>query len=231
MGTRILSFVALMILALPLLASTEPDCDKIRNDDLMCLACNIYHEAAVEPFDGKLGVAYVTSNRRLNSHYPNSYCGVVWDYILTRRTKKAIAQFSWTLDGKSDRVRSGRTFAKALEIAKRFALPKEVKDEMCPQIEATRKMREYVKEEYGIDRTHLPDASCKQYESNIRMKLIILQMTHPDPTSGATNYHADYVDPSWANQSTMVKTAEIKRHIFYINTKIAKLLSNPEKPL
>ncbi|MGB0749716.1 MAG: cell wall hydrolase [Magnetospiraceae bacterium] len=35
----------------------------------------------------------------------------------------------------------------------------------------------------------------------------------PDITGGATHYHADYVTPSWA--SSLTKTVQIGRHIFY----------------
>lgn len=222
---KILTFLGLMILALPALA--RPDCDKIRDDELLCMACNVYHEAAVEPYLGQLGVAYVTSNRRQNSYFPNSFCGVVWDYITTRRGTQ-IAQFSWTRDGASDRVRNDRTWERALNIAKRFAFSKKEKDDMCPEIKATRKMREYIRDEYGIDRTNLPPASCDLYEARIGMKLVILEMIEPDPTNGATNYHADYVDPRWSRHETMVETATISRHIFYVDTKIAP---KPQKRL
>ena len=82
-------------------------------------------------------------------------------------------------------------------------------------------MREYLKAEYGLDRTNLPPARCDKYEDNIAMKLVVLEMTEPDPTSGATNYHADYVDPRWSRHEPMVKTTKISRHIFYVDTKIA----------
>ena len=215
---RILALLGLLLLSLPALA--RPDCDKIRDDELLCMACNIYHEAAVEPYSGQLWVAYVTSNRRLNSYYPNSYCKVVWDYITTRKGNR-IAQFSWTRDGMSDLVRTERTWRNALNIAKKFALSKEQQDAMCPEVEATRKMREYLKTEYGLDRTNLPPARCDNYEYNIAMKLVVLEMTEPDPTNGATNYHADYVDPRWSRHETMVETIKISRHIFYVDTKIA----------
>jgi len=35
----------------------------------------------------------------------------------------------------------------------------------------------------------------------------------PDPTKGATFYHADYVNPNW--RMSIKKTAKIGRHIFY----------------
>ncbi len=214
---RILVLLGFLLLSIP--AFANPNCDTIRDDDLICTACNIYQEAAVEPYLGQLGVAYVTSNRRLNKSYPNSFCGVVWDYIYARG--RFVAQFSWTRDGLSDKVRSEKTWNRALAIARKFALPKETRDAMCPEIEATRRMREYLKTEYGLDRTNLPDATCEKYEANLRMKLIILGMSEPDPTSGATNYHADYVNPKWASYKTMIKTIKINRHIFYVDTRIA----------
>jgi len=214
---KILVLFGLLFFSLPALA--KPNCDTLREDDLLCLSCNIYQEAAVEPYLGQLGVAYVTSNRRLNGSYPNSFCGVVWEYIYTRG--RFVAQFSWTKDGLSDKVRSDKTWERALKVARKFALPKEEKDAMCPEIEATRKMREYLKEEYGLNRTSLPPAICEKYEANLRMKLIILGMSEPDPTHGATNYHADYVNPKWASDKTMIRTKKINRHIFYVDTRIA----------
>jgi len=215
--SKLLVFLGLSLLSLSVLA--KPNCDLLRDDDLLCTACNIYQEAAVEPYLGQLGVAYVTSNRRLNESYPNSFCEVVWQYKYSRG--KAVAQFSWTKDGLSDKVRSEKTWQRALAIARKFALPKEVRDEMCPQIEATRRMREYLKEEYGLDRTNLPPATCELYEANLRMKLLILGMSEPDPTHGATNYHAIYVNPKWASDKTMVKTKKINLHVFYVDTRIA----------
>ena len=35
----------------------------------------------------------------------------------------------------------------------------------------------------------------------------------PDTTEGATHYHADYVNPMWANTADL--TAQIQTHIFY----------------
>ena len=36
-----------------------------------------------------------------------------------------------------------------------------------------------------------------------------------DNTGGADHYHADYVNPFWAKEEFMIKTAEIGTHIFY----------------
>ena len=36
-----------------------------------------------------------------------------------------------------------------------------------------------------------------------------------DFTEGATHYHADYVDPSWARKKNYIKTVQIDTHKFY----------------
>lgn len=54
-----------------------------------CMAKNIYYEAAMEPFEGKLAVAQVTMNRTQSSQYPKTVCEVV--YQKTGNTY----QFSW----------------------------------------------------------------------------------------------------------------------------------------
>ena len=55
--------------------------------DKECLAKNIYHEAGIEPVEGKFAVAQVTLNRLKEGRWGNSICDVVY----------AKAQFSWTL--------------------------------------------------------------------------------------------------------------------------------------
>lgn len=62
----------------------NPDCDKLRKDNLTCLACNIYHEARGETDAGQIMVAKVTMNRVEHSH--KNVCEIVW----------ADKQFSWT---------------------------------------------------------------------------------------------------------------------------------------
>jgi spore germination cell wall hydrolase CwlJ-like protein len=43
--------------------------------------------------------------------------------------------------------------------------------------------------------------------------IVLGQIQVLDITEGATHYHADYVNPSWAKTKT--KTIEIEDHIFY----------------
>lgn len=66
------------------------------NQQLVCLALNVYHEARGEPVAGQYAVAEVTMNRVASSRYPNTVCEVVyeknWDYI----RRRYVAGFSWT---------------------------------------------------------------------------------------------------------------------------------------
>ena len=55
-----------------------------------CLTKNIFHEAGVESFEGKIAVAQVTFNRLNSGRWGNDICSVVY----------AKKQFSWTLSQK-----------------------------------------------------------------------------------------------------------------------------------
>lgn len=87
-----------------------------------CLAKNIYFEAAYEPEEGMVAVAQVTKNRVLHPQYPKTYCGVVWQNNVDKRTGKRVAQFSWTLDGKPDVPHNKDIYKFALEIAEEVLL-------------------------------------------------------------------------------------------------------------
>lgn len=65
----------------------------VREQQLECLAHNIYHEAAMEPFEGKVAVAQVTLNRAASSKFPNDICKVVHQRNIVY--DKVICQFSW----------------------------------------------------------------------------------------------------------------------------------------
>ena len=86
------------------------------NRQLECLAMNIYHEARSESYDGQLAVATVTMNRVDSHKYPETVCGVVW-----QKNNKG-CQFSWTCDGKSDRIRNQSAYSKAIDIAEKVLL-------------------------------------------------------------------------------------------------------------
>ena len=74
---------------------------------LMCLAVAVYFEARGEPLQGQYAVAEVVMNRVEDARYPDTVCGVVFE-------PKA---FSFTHDGKPDRLPDTPAAQRALEIA------------------------------------------------------------------------------------------------------------------
>ena len=56
---------------------------------ILCMAKNIYYEAAKEPFEGKLAVAQVTMNRANSIQFPKTVCEVVYQKV------NQTYQFSW----------------------------------------------------------------------------------------------------------------------------------------
>lgn len=61
--------------------------------ELECLTKNIYYEAGVESFEGKVAVAQVTINRVQSRDFPKSICGVVYQKNVFY--EKVVCQFSW----------------------------------------------------------------------------------------------------------------------------------------
>ena len=99
---------------------------RIPNDvhpkEIKCLADNIYFEAKNEPVEGQLAVAEVTLNRVEHPQYPKTVCGVVWQKNKDKRTGKTVAQFSWTLDGRSDVPKSKETYEQIYALAEEVLL-------------------------------------------------------------------------------------------------------------
>lgn len=95
---------------------------KDRERQLDCLARNIYHEAANEPFEGKVGVAQVTINRSQNPKWPNDICAVVYQKNVFM--EKVVCQFSWYCEGhgKTKPVRSKEHYNESYEVAKKVLL-------------------------------------------------------------------------------------------------------------
>jgi N-acetylmuramoyl-L-alanine amidase len=75
--------------------------------EIECLVANVYHESRGESLIGQAAVAHVTLNRVRSPAYPHSVCGVVWQP----------GQFSWTEDGRSDRMTALDAIGKAVDIA------------------------------------------------------------------------------------------------------------------
>ncbi len=82
--------------------------------EVMCLAKNIWYEAANQPQEGQKAVALVTLLRMISGKYPKSACGVVYQGWNTRAP-----QFSWTLeDHKRNAIPpAGAKFKRVTELA------------------------------------------------------------------------------------------------------------------
>jgi len=96
----------------------------ISQAEIECMAKNIYFEAGVESTAGKLAVANVTINRKLNKSYPNTICGVVQEGIHYYNAKsehyvpvKNRCQFSWYCDGRTDIPNEGKTWESSRALA------------------------------------------------------------------------------------------------------------------
>jgi spore germination cell wall hydrolase CwlJ-like protein len=89
------------------------------DEEVTCLAENIYFESRNESVMGQIAVAYVTLNRVFDKTHPDTICGVVrqgkhresWKTKMTDDPDDAIffpiknkCQFSWYCDGKSDKI-------------------------------------------------------------------------------------------------------------------------------
>jgi len=137
-------------------------------EEIACLAVNIYHEARGESEEGKLAVAFVTLNRVKSDAYPDTVCGVVYQGKHKRswRDNETLVpvrhgcQFSWYCDGKSDMVQD-----------------------------------------------------FDSYEEIVELSMNVWYGRFEDNTDGSLFYHADYVDPAWAQHMAMTK--RIDNHIFY----------------
>ena len=126
-----LSLVALAIIAIAKFTTTKIEYLKTksfnqtpitmaeREKQLVCLAKNIYFEAAQEPFEGKVGVAQVTINRAESKKWPSDICNVVYQKNIIYG--KVICQFSWYCEN-GPMVKSNAAYTESMEVAKKVLL-------------------------------------------------------------------------------------------------------------
>lgn len=107
----VLSFI---LLANPLAVNAEEQ----HEQDIMCLAKNIYYEAGLEEFDGQVAVAQVTLNRVEHEEFPNSVCGVVYHKTKSNSTGKTVCQFSWVCNVPSKIKYSSQRWEESYGIAR-----------------------------------------------------------------------------------------------------------------
>ena len=95
--------------------------------EVRCLAENIYFEARNQSIPGQIAVALVVLNRVEHPKFPNTVCGVVKQtkYYPSGRIDLHSCQFSWYCDGKSDEIPSfdGDIFQLIYEYAELYLRP------------------------------------------------------------------------------------------------------------
>ncbi len=103
--------VAALGLDVPKRAPTKADPE----EELHCLALNIYFEARSEPSRGQHAVAHVVMNRVADPRFPDTVCKVVRQGGERVRHR---CQFSGWCDGRSDRPRNQRVWERAQAMAR-----------------------------------------------------------------------------------------------------------------
>jgi N-acetylmuramoyl-L-alanine amidase len=94
----------------------------VGEEQLTCLAKNIYMEARGESLAGQIAVGLVTINRVYDKRFPNTICEVVFQ---SKKDKKGNplrhkCQFSWYCDGKSDKIYDWKTYKRIKELSMRI---------------------------------------------------------------------------------------------------------------
>ena len=101
--------------------TASPITAQMRQQQLDCLARNIYHEAGSEPFEGKVAVAQVTINRTESGNFPSDICKVVYQKNVVY--EKVMCQFSWYCAGPSAmKPMNGPMYTESMEVAKKVLL-------------------------------------------------------------------------------------------------------------
>jgi spore germination cell wall hydrolase CwlJ-like protein len=90
-----------------------------RQQDLHCLASNMYFEARGESLMGRLAVGFVTINRVRSSRFPDRICDVIQQAHLDKNGKpiRSRCQFSWYCDGTTPVVTDSKTYDQILKEA------------------------------------------------------------------------------------------------------------------
>ena len=99
-------------------STTQKQVSSDFNRQVDCLAKNIYYEAGIEKYEGKLAVAQVTLNRVNSGKFPSDICSVVYQKT-TDQNLRTICQFSWTCMVKELVIKDKYSWEESQLIAKR----------------------------------------------------------------------------------------------------------------
>ena len=177
-----------LLVALNISYAADMNKRPVNNDELFCLAKNIYFEARAESMQGKVAVASVVKNRIKDEKFPKTYCGVIkegrhsesWktkgvagvedkDRIFVPRRNQC--QFSWYCDGLKDII--------------------------------------WIQLKDGTSIEH----NKTSWRDSVNVALMVITGEVRDNTGGALYYYAhNQVYPDWAN--TFTNTKVIGNHTF-----------------
>lgn len=90
-------------------------------EQMHCMARNIYYEAGSEPYEGKLAVAQVTMNRTNHPSFPKTVCEVVYQRV------NGTYQFSWVGE-RVGGIRNKTAWEECVAIAKRALTETKIHD-------------------------------------------------------------------------------------------------------
>ena len=119
------------------------------NQEVQCLAENIYYESASESFEGKLAVAQVTLNRVNSGKFPSTVCGVVKQK--DEVNGRIVCQFSWFCNQVYHLARNKYQWEESVLVAKK-ALTNEVAHDILHKEKAMYYHANYVKPGWNLPR-------------------------------------------------------------------------------
>ena len=161
----------------------------LSQQDVECLARNIFYEAGSEPLEGKVAVGMVTLNRTQDERYPQNVCGVV-----RQRTVVTVPQ-------KITEVKTVKTSW--------FAPPQQVTETRTQQV--TRAVYQF--SWVGQRNIRIRDDDPRWIESREVAEELARggYETWQEKYSEAMNFHAVYVNPGWK----LKRIGRVGNHIFY----------------
>ena len=120
-----MKWIILAIVALTVAFSDEIFASEVDvNEEVECLAQNMYWESRNQSFRGLLAVGNVVMNRVADSRFPNTVCEVVHQSVMIKSwktgeyiPKRNRCQFSWYCDGRQDEPARGDAWESAKLVA------------------------------------------------------------------------------------------------------------------
>ena len=85
------------------------------------MTLNLYYESRGEVNSLHIAaIGYVTVQRVINKYYPDTVCKVVYEQRYSKKYKRWVPMYSWTLDSNSDIPKNTKSYNKCLNIAKKI---------------------------------------------------------------------------------------------------------------